>query len=210
MSNQLFTIGHSTHTVEDFIKLLQAHQIKAVYDVRSIPYSRFNSQFNREKLEQALLTRGISYVFFGKELGARSDNPACYKNGKIQYDRLTKEPLFKTGLNAVKQGIAKHRAALMCAEKDPLTCHRTILVCRELRSPDIEISHILADGSLEAHSKAEERLVKKLKNKSDVFIRTEQQDMFIDTEWQSVEEAYNLQAEKIAYVKKPLTTKKKF
>ena len=153
MSNQLFTIGHSTHTIEDFIKLLQAHQITAIYDVRSIPYSRFNSQFNREELEQKLFAKDISYVFFGKELGARSDNPACYKNGKVQYDLLTKEPLFKIGLNAVKRGITEHRAALMCAEKDPLTCHRTILVCRELRSPDIEISHILADASLEAHFK---------------------------------------------------------
>ena len=134
MTNKLFTIGHSTHTVDQFLGLLKKHGITAVCDVRSMPYSQHNPQFNRESLKEVLNARGISYVFLGKELGARSDNPACYINGKVQYNYLAEEPAFREGLRRVKKGMQSFQVALMCAEKDPLTCHRTILVCRELKA----------------------------------------------------------------------------
>jgi uncharacterized protein (DUF488 family) len=98
MDRTLFTIGHSTHTLEHFLSLLTKHQIDAVCDVRSIPYSQRNPQFNRERLKKALGEAQIAYVFLGKELGARSDNPACYIEGKVQYNYLVDEPLFRHGL----------------------------------------------------------------------------------------------------------------
>ena len=128
--NELYTIGHSTHTVDKFIALLTRQEIDAVCDVRSDPYSKFNPQFNREILQKELKRRGIVYVFLGKELGPRSDNLDCYENGKISYNRLSETALFKEGLKRVRQGMKSYRIALMCAEKDPATCHRTILVCR--------------------------------------------------------------------------------
>jgi uncharacterized protein (DUF488 family) len=159
MGKTVFTIGHSTHTLEYFLSLLTKHGIQAVGDVRSVPYSRRNPQFSREPLMQGLRGVGIAYVFLGKELGARSDNPGCYIEGKVRYDYLAKEPAFLEGLERLRKGIQSHRVALMCAEKDPLTCHRTILVCRELRSPDLEIAHILADGAVETNVAAEKRLM---------------------------------------------------
>jgi uncharacterized protein (DUF488 family) len=196
MSNNLFTIGHSTHTVEYFIGLLKKHSITAVCDVRSQPYSRYNPQFNRENLKCDLKNNNIEYVFLGKELGARSENPSCYIDGKVQYNYLVDEPLFKQGINRISQGMKRHSIALMCAEKDPITCHRMILVCRELRSIADQIYHILADGEIEANSEAEYRLMNALRIVPDMFKNKNE----------CIEEAYDKQGQRIAYVEEEKQT----
>lgn len=193
MQKTLFTIGHSTHSVEYFISLLKKHDVRAIYDVRSMPYSRHNPQFNREPLTEQLCTAGISYFFLGKELGARSDNPACYIGGKVQYNYLVDEPSFQQGLRRVRKGIEDCRSALMCAEREPLSCHRTILIGRELREPDLNIEHILADGSVEENSATERRLMKILNIVPDMLLH----------ERDCIEEAYEKQARNIAYVIPP-------
>jgi uncharacterized protein (DUF488 family) len=140
-----------------------------------------------------LRTRGIAYVFLGKELGARSENPACYINGKVQYHALADEPVFREGIARLRKGIESYRVALMCAEKDPLTCHRTILVCRELKTEGLQILHILADGSLETHEAAEKRLLRVTNTVPDMF----------HNERDCLEAAYDKQANIIAYVISP-------
>ena len=132
MNETVFTIGHSTHPQERFVSLLCQHGITALCDVRSTPYSRVNPQFNREGLRESLRACGITYVFLGKELGARSADPTCYEYGKVKYDRLAVTDLFRQGLDRVREGTRTYRVALMCAEKEPLECHRTILVARHL------------------------------------------------------------------------------
>ena len=188
MMSELFTIGHSTHPLEDFVGLLVRHRISAVGDVRSQPYSRYNPQYNRENLKEALESREIVYVFLGREIGARSDNPANYVQGRMQYDLLAKDPLFISGLDRVRRGLAEYRLALMCAEKDATVCHRGILICRQLRVPDLEIKHILADGGVESQNEMEERLMNSLAVKPDMFME----------KVECVEEAYRRQAEKLA------------
>ena len=89
-------------------------------------------QFNRETLKQHLRRAGIAYVFLGKELGARSEDPSCYVNGKVQYELPAETDLFRQGVDRVRIGMHKYRLVLMCAEKDPLDCHRTILVARHV------------------------------------------------------------------------------
>lgn len=190
MHNTLHTIGHSTHTIEQFLSLLRKHRIQVVCDVRSKPYSQHNPQFNRESLKERLRDAGISYLFLGKELGARSDNPACYINGKVQYNYLVDEPTFKEGLRRLRAGVQKYRVTLMCAERDPLTCHRTILVCRELRADDLSINHILADGSIETNNAAERRLMAMVNIRPDMLAN----------EPECIEQAYEIQANNIAYV----------
>ena len=145
----LYTVGHSTHPLGFFLELLKKHSITAICDVRSVPYSQHNPQFNREILQTALVEHGIAYVFLGRELGARSDNPDCYVDDRVQYSLLAKEPLCLQGLERVKKGMGDYRIALMCSGKDPLMCHRTIHVCRNMRARDVEIRHILADGGIE-------------------------------------------------------------
>jgi uncharacterized protein (DUF488 family) len=192
MRKTIFSIGHSTHTLEYFLSLLAKHGIQAVGDVRSVPYSQRNPQFNRELLMQSLRGVGIAYVFLGKELGARSDNLGCYIGGKVRYDYLAREPAFLEGLGRLRKGIESHRVALMCAEKDPLTCHRTILVCRELRSPDLEIDHILADGAVETNAAAEKRLMSMWNLRPDMF----------HSERDCIEQAYEKQGNRIAYTRR--------
>lgn len=155
----VFTIGHSTHALEAFVALLQQHDVTAVADVRSAPYSRFNPQFNREPLAETLEAERIRYVFLGNALGGRSDDPACYEVGRIRYDRIAATESFKSGLARVVRGTAKHRIALMCAEKEPLDCHRTLLVARALDAQGVDVAHIHADGALEPHRTAMDRLL---------------------------------------------------
>jgi uncharacterized protein (DUF488 family) len=191
MLNTIFTVGHSTHEIWKFIELLKMHDITAVCDVRSSPYSRFNPQYNRESLKDNLLKNGIKYVFLGKELGARSDDPTCYQDGNVQYDRLAKTELFQLGLERLLKGARDYNIALVCAEKDPIECHRTILVSRELERKGHSISHILETGEIETHDEAIERLIKGLNADQDY-------DLFLTKE-EIRNQAYSKQAEKICY-----------
>ena len=144
MTGTLFTIGYSGRTIDDFIALLVQHKITALCDVRSMPYSSRNPQFNREPLKKALKAHNIDYVFLGEELGARPKDPSCYVAGKAIYQKIAATPLFKNGLERIESGVQKgYVLALMCAEKDPMTCHRSILICRNLRDRQISIWHII-------------------------------------------------------------------
>ena len=159
--DKVFTIGHSNHEIEAFVELLRQHRVDALADVRSVPYSRFNPQFNREPFAATLKEKGIRYVYLGRELGGRSDNFECYdEDGRIVFDRVAATETFKRGLARVVAGAARHRIALMCAEKEPLECHRTLLVACELNRRGVEVNHVHADGSLELHDQAMSRLIK--------------------------------------------------
>ena len=160
----ILTVGHSNHPWDVFVGLLQRHAVTALVDVRSVPYSRFNPQFNRNRLERELTPCGVQYVFLGRELGARSDDPACYdETGRVQYARLARKPAFRRGVARVIQEAERNRIALMCAEKEPLSCHRTILIAPALERRKVEVQHILADGTLEPHDHAMQRLIDGLK-----------------------------------------------
>ena len=190
MSDWVYTIGHSTHAAERFVELLRAHAIAAVGDVRSNPYSRMNPQFNREPLRVVLASAGIVYVYLGSELGARTGDRSCYEGGKVRYERLARTALFRTGIERVCAEMAQHRLALMCAEKEPLQCHRGILVARVLEAAGIAVRHVLADGSVEEHADAMARLREKLGLPvSDLF----------RTAAEVIEDAYRIQGERIAY-----------
>ena len=193
MNSTLYTIGHSNHELAAFLGLLRQHGVTAVGDVRSQPYSRWLPYYSREALEPALAEAGIAYVFLGKELGARSDNPACYREGKVQYDRLAREPIFAEGIGRVLQGIGAYRIALVCAEKDPLDCHRALLVARRLFETGISVSHIHADGGLESHQAMESRLL--------AACKLPEGDLFTSRE-EFVADAYRIRGERVAYQNK--------
>ena len=186
----LYTIGHSNHEITAFIGLLQQHGITALGDVRSLPYSRYVPHYSREPLKAALANAGIAYVFLGKQLGARSDNPACYNRGRVQYDRLAQETNFSEGIMRVMQGMNRHCIALMCAEKDPIECHRALLVARKLFEAGIPVTHILADGAVETHQALESRLL--------ALYKFPEGGMFKSRE-EFLAEAYSIQGERIAY-----------
>jgi uncharacterized protein (DUF488 family) len=186
---ELFTIGHSTQSWEQFLELLTRHRIGAIGDVRSSPYSARFPQFNRELLHPALRNAGIRYVFLGQELGARRTERECYVDGVARYERIARTPAFGAGLDRVRLGASRFRLALMCAEGDPLACHRTILVCRQLRG-EMSIAHILGSGLLETQAQAEERLLSEEKVPSDDFFAPREQ---------LIAQAYDRRGGKIAY-----------
>ena len=196
---ELFTIGHSNHSLDFFLELLVAHRISTITDVRSSPYSKYSPHFNKDVLDSVLRNAGINYTFLGRELGAQRSEDDCYIEGQAKYDRIAKLPTFQHGLETVLQEVELHRIALMCSESEPITCHRTILVCREVKKicPDLEITHILGDGTEERQEDSEKRLIN---------LHKLQPELFGDLTSTSglIEKAYDLQAEKIAYKKVPI------
>jgi len=196
---ELFTIGHSNHSLERFIELLLEHRLSTIADIRTSPYSKYSPRFNRDVLDSALRNADIDYMFLGRELGAQRSEDDCYINGQAKYDRIAHLPAFQRGLEIVLRRVENYRIALMCSESDPITCHRAILVCRELKKmcPDLEITHLLGDGQVERQEMLEKRLVN---------LHKLQPELFGDLTSASglIEKAYDLQAEKIAYRKVPV------
>ena len=155
----IFTVGHSNHPAAWLEKLLRMHRVVVLADVRSFPYSRFNPRFNRDALAARMQEAGIAYEFLGRELGGRSDDPGDYAEGRVRYDRLAAKPAFEIGLRRILRRLPNERTALLCAEKEPLDCHRTLLVAPALAARGVRVQHILADGALESHDRAMDRLL---------------------------------------------------
>lgn len=158
----IYTIGHSRHNIEYFIELLKRNDINCICDVRSMPYSKFAEQFNQNNLKDELKKNNIEYLFFGDEFGARRKEPNLYTNGKVDFEKVAHDSKFINGIKRIEKGIRKgYKIALMCAEKDPIECHRTILVARNLDLNGFEVNHILEDGSVINQKEINQRLLKK-------------------------------------------------
>lgn len=199
---QIFSIGHSNHLIDKFLSLLESSEINMVVDVRSAPFSRMFPQFNQETLKKSLSDNSIGYLFLGDQIGGRSNDPDDYVDGQVLYKALANKEAFKTGMERLKEGSAKYRIALMCSEKEPLDCHRTLLVSQALASSDIVVGHIHADGTVEVHGDALVRLLS-LHNLSSP-------DLFSDDTGR-VQEALTLQEKKIAYqIPKPAESREEF
>ncbi len=155
----VYTIGHSNHALDYFLSLLNKHGITAVADVRSTPYSRRNPQFNREPLKEAIQIAGMKYVAMEDQLGGRPADPSLWRFERPDYERIAQTPNFCEGLSRVEKGSATQVIAVMCAERDPLDCHRCLLVARALKERGQTVLNILGDGALEPHAATEERLM---------------------------------------------------
>ncbi len=202
---EIFTIGYSNHTIAVFRSLLRQHGITAIADVRSRPFSRYLTHFNQIELKQYLKEEEIHYVFLGKELGARPEDPFCYVEGRAVYEKIAQTDNFKEGIDRVRRGVKKHRIALMCMERDPLTCHRAILVAPHLKEYDLSIFHIKGNGGLESHEELEDRLLQK--HGFTQFNSVSQLSLFDSsspelTKADCLLEAYKLQGQEIAYTEK--------
>jgi uncharacterized protein (DUF488 family) len=190
----IFTIGHSTHSAGHFVDLLQKHGVTAVADVRSQPYSRANPHFNRTDLGWLLSGARVEYVFLGDELGARPKEREFYVDGRVSYELLAQAPSFKQGIDRILTGAVHYRVALLCAEKDPLTCHRAILVGRHLAELGYPPHHILSTGAVEDHDAALARLLREH--------RLVTQDLFRSRD-ELIEQAYLERERQIAYAPPP-------
>jgi uncharacterized protein (DUF488 family) len=180
----VFTIGHSIHSLEKLMSLLSANRIDVLVDIRSEPYSRKVSHFNKDNLEKEIKKRGLKYLFLGKELGGRPTKRQFYdQEGFVLYSKIADSPDFKSGLELVLNGIEKFRVALMCSEENPANCHRRLLVGRVLASGGVEVFHIRADGSIQSE---EQILSDQYKRNGDM----NQQSLFVgeeSSEWKSTQ-----------------------
>ncbi len=194
----ILTVGHSNHPPETFINLLVRHGVDEVVDVRSAPYSRYTPHFNHENLQRTLDDIGIAHTYLGGELGGRPADRSCYDaEGRVRYERVAETDLFDDGLRRVIRAADERQVALLCTEKEPLECHRTLLVARFLVERGVAVAHILADGSLETHAAAMSRLI-------DLHKLPPHGDMF-RTRADVIAEAMDRQAQQFAYVTEPPT-----
>lgn len=191
----IFSIGHSTHSYEEFLRLLRDAKVTAVADVRSSPFSRHQPQFNKNELRQELRSDKIDYAFLGDELGGRPKSDELFCEGIADYEKMARTPEFERGLQRVIKGSADYRIALMCSEHDPLDCHRCLLVGRALAKRNFNVSHILFDGHRKTQNDIEIELLRALKQPKPDFFPEEQ-----------MASAYRDRAMKVAFskVERPL------
>jgi len=150
LAPRILTIGHSNHSLEHFLSLLVRYSVKVVADVRSHPYSAYASIFDRERLAISLRTAGLEYVYFGNELGGRPRGNAYYDvDGRVLYGKVAESSAFLTGLARLENGLRQCVVAIMCAEEDPVGCHRRLLVSRVLATRGVTVEHIRGDGRLQ-------------------------------------------------------------
>ncbi len=190
MSFDIFTIGHSNHEFINFGHLLNSASIDMIVDVRSSPFSRMHPQFNKEALSSSLKTLQIGYLFMGDALGGRSSDPGDFRDGHVVYQRLAEKEIFSQGIDRVFKGTKKFKIVLLCSEKEPLDCHRTLLVSRALADKGLCVGHILATGEVEAHETSLVRLLK--------LHKLQEPDLFGDADAR-LSDAINLQEAKVSY-----------
>jgi uncharacterized protein (DUF488 family) len=149
-SGVIWTIGHSNLSIERFLESLRAQVIELLVDVRTAPYSRHWPQFSRDALARSLEADGVAYLFLGRELGGKPDDPALRgPHGLPNYDAIAATSLYQEGITRLTARAHERRTAFMCSEGDPAQCHRERLVARTLRAQGWQVRHILTDGTIQ-------------------------------------------------------------
>ena len=163
----IYTIGHSTHQLDYFLELLKEYNVNCVVDVRSVPASAYNPQYNQEPLKNFLKKNDITYLHFPDEFGARQTDPDLLDDeGKLDFEKVRKTYLFKNGLERIWQGVEKGFViAIMCSEGEPLDCHRFSMVSVGLEKDGFEVKHILKDKTLKTNAELENDLLAKFEKK---------------------------------------------
>lgn len=169
-----YSIGYATKPLEQFLLQLKVHNISAVADVRSVPFSKVFFDYHQDAIRLQLQKSGIHYVYLGGELGPRSKDDSHYDEaGQVQFDRLQQSPLFLEGIKRLDKGLTDgHRIALMCAEKDPAVCHRSLLIGHywQRNREGVPLLHILHEGEIESQSALETRITEQISPGQDLFM----------------------------------------
>ncbi len=193
---EIYTIGYAGFKIQDFLKVLKKYQINSLIDVRSNPYSKIYADYNKEALNQLLQHNKIIYRNYSSEFGARQSNMEYYPNGYLDFLLFSKSQVFQEGITKIIRSIPLgFNFVLMCSEKDPITCHRNIMVAREFYKKGIEIKNILSDGSYITQAEIEKKLV-------EYYYPNRNQLSFLeaDLSWEEmVDNSYKFQNEKIGY-----------
>ncbi len=151
----LLTIGHSTHALDEFLRMLHAHGVALLVDIRTVPRSRRNPQFNRDELPASLAAAGIEYIHLPELGGLRKPRPdsmnAAWKNESFRgYADYMQTPEFAFGLERLMDLARERRVAIMCAEAVPWRCHRS-LVADALTARGWLVEHIMSEKQRSPH-----------------------------------------------------------
>ena len=196
---RLYTVGHSSHSLEEFLSLLQRHGINCVVDVRSVPASKYAPQFNEENLKRFLKLHDIQYLPFGNEFGARRTD-CINDDGQVDFEMAVTTPLFQQGVERLMKGLERgFRIALMCSEADPLECHRFSLVSRYFHNQGIEVFHILKDAELATQCEVEKRMVNEFLHSRKYHLAEVDELFGTYTVKDQLNDAYRLKNKEIGY-----------
>lgn len=155
----LHTVGYGARSLEALLAVLRAHRLEYVLDVRTAPYSKFKPEFSREPLAAALEAQGFRYLFMGETLGGQPRDPACYTDGKVDYDKVRRQAFFHAGLERLRKAHAQGlRAVLLCSEGRPEQCHRSKLIGEALAAVGLPVCHIDEDGQVLTQTQVMDRL----------------------------------------------------
>lgn len=160
---EIYTIGHSNYSLERLVEMLRFFNIDCIVDIRGTPYSKYNIQFNKEVIEESLKRAGFTYIYMAKEFAAKRENKTSYnKEGYSDFEKVINEEDFKLGIERLKLGIKKgFNIVLLGAMQDPIRCHRSVLVGRELIKHGFNVKHILDDYSLASQDDIDEMILEK-------------------------------------------------
>lgn len=174
----VYTVGHSNGSFDTLATLLELHNVQVVADVRSFPFSKYNKQFDTDKVRLSLKNAGMLYVYLGNEIGGMPKGSQFRdEDGNIVYAKIAASPNFHRGLTRLESGMQTYSIALMCGEEDPSNCHRRLLIARELQNRDISVMHIRGDGAL--HSECDLEYLER--NRSGANSNVEQLSLFNNT-----------------------------
>lgn len=191
----IYTIGYTGFNLAEFIRVLKERDINILIDVRSNPSSKYYTDFNKEELTKSLEVEGIRYDNFKEEFGARQNNLKFYIEGYLDFQLFCNSNRFKDGIKKLKNATKRnYNIALMCAEKDPINCHRCIMIGNGIRNY-FDVQHILPDKSLQSQNDIDKKLLHKyFPNRNQLSLLDEN---ISDNEY--IEKAYKIRNKDIGY-----------
>jgi len=196
----LFTVGHSNLDLPQFVTLLKDWSVGLLIDVRSQPRSGRFPQFSQPGFQKDIEDSGISYLFLGEELGGRPDDPDAYRrDGLVDYKARRRSHAFRSGMDRVLRELERDSCALLCAEEDPLECHRFLMICPELVRIGVRPAHIRKGSRIETQEDVENRLLC-----AHGFGGVAAATLFPEARTDALEKALQLQANKVAFRVDPL------
>lgn len=195
---KLFTIGHSVYDTYYFINLIKIYNINCIVDVRSIPYSKYSRQYNKDVIKNILKKNNIVYIYMGAEFGARRESKELYsKEGYLDFEKVVYDNDFLKGVERIKNGLQKgYNIAFMCTEKEPEDCHRCILIGRYFNDIGYQVINIIDEKNYKTQNVIEQDLL------NEYFPERNQISLIPDlnkSDEELIRDAYKLKNKKIGY-----------
>lgn len=158
MISAIYTTGYAGHSAPSLVQLLQTTGITVLADVRSNPFSGRQPEMDKPALMQALRCAGMRYVFMGEQLGGRPRNPKLYRAGRIDPQALLAHEGYRAGVARLIAGAASHSICLLCAERDPISCHRGLYIAESLQEAGMQVLHLIPGKPAEDHQATRTRM----------------------------------------------------